>query len=563
MIWKPLFIAAICVHLFAVVSGFSQQAAQTSCIHCHTDPEFFDEDRIRIVRDFTQGAHSSVDLSCHDCHGGNPDPELSDDMVGAMDPEYSQNPYIGAVERTDIPGFCGKCHSDPVFMKQYRPEVRVDQEEEYWTSQHGRLLKKGDTRVAVCVDCHGVHGIKRIRDSNSPVFPKNVAETCSDCHSDAEYMAVYNLPDGRPLPTNQYAGWLNSVHGRAMLEKEDLSAPTCNDCHGNHGATPPGLESITYICGQCHSREAELFRASSKHEGFQEHNEMLSGGGSCADCHEFSGEAPTITSFSECDSCHGNHFVVRPSLAMFSPLPETPCAICHEGPPELTLPRAESNYRKQRDDLVREGEANSLTGVRLFDWLVDRTYSVPNHLQPSSTAENSAPRPEFARLFEKFRIGKTEYSVRGPSGETHTHRVIRCESCHAMTSDTDNESDATRMAESLIRGLSELTAKTAGAERILLRARRGGVEIREVLAEIDNAVKAQIELQVLVHTFSADPEGPFIQKYNEGIEYANVAVEKGRAALSELKSRRQGLLVSLVFIALVLVGLWLKIRQIG
>ena len=74
---------------------------------------------------------------------------------------------------------------------------------------------------------------------------------------------------------DQLARWQQSVHARALVERGDLSAPTCNDCHGNHGAMPPGVESVTFVCGQCHGREASLFRASAKHEGFVAHNEMF------------------------------------------------------------------------------------------------------------------------------------------------------------------------------------------------------------------------------------------------------------------------------------------------
>ena len=55
---------------------------------------------------------------------------------------------------------------------------------------------------------------------------------------------------------------------RLLYEKHDLSAPTCNDCHGNHGAAPPGLTSVANVCGQCHARQAELFQKSPHKEPF-------------------------------------------------------------------------------------------------------------------------------------------------------------------------------------------------------------------------------------------------------------------------------------------------------
>ena len=74
------------------------------------------------------------------------------------------------------------------------------------------------------------------------------------------------------IPTNQYEEFTKSVHGVDLLEKHDLSAPACNSCHGNHGAIPPGVESISEVCGTCHALNAELFQASPHKKAFDEHN---------------------------------------------------------------------------------------------------------------------------------------------------------------------------------------------------------------------------------------------------------------------------------------------------
>src|SRR5262245_15515981 len=108
-----------------------------------------------------------------------------------------------------------------------------------------------------------------------------------------------------------------------------------------------------------------------------------------------------------------------------------------------------------------------------------------------------------------------------------------------------------------------LTTSTARAERMLLAARRGGVELRKVTPELDAAVTAQIELQVLVHTFSSAPEGKFVTRYREGMQHAEQALAGVREALHELASRRRGLVVFLGFLVLVLVAMVLKIRQIS
>ena len=99
----------------------------------------------------------------------------------------------------------------------------------------------GDTRVATCISCHGAHGVRLVNDAKSPAFPTNVAATCGACHASPDHMRGYTLSDGKPLPTSQRADYERSVHYAALVKQNDLGAPACNDCHGNHGAAPPGV----------------------------------------------------------------------------------------------------------------------------------------------------------------------------------------------------------------------------------------------------------------------------------------------------------------------------------
>jgi hypothetical protein len=540
---------------------------------CHGDPDRWDPTTLRIVEGFRSDVHAEAGLSCQDCHGGNPDPRLADDAAAAMDKAYRPNPFRGATERRAIPGACGRCHSDPAYMKRFNPSQRVDQEKEYWTSGHGRALQRGDTGVATCLDCHGVHGILAPSNPRSPVYPTKVAETCRSCHEDSKRMAGHKLPDGRPLPVDQYAQWRQSVHARALLERGDLSAPTCNKCHGNHGATPPGVDSIALVCGQCHGREAQLFRASPKRADFEAHNQLVADAGSagCAACHEPPAPQASLHGahvLSECVSCHGNHGVVRPTVALFAPLPSTPCAFCHEGPDSLAKEHPElaarhRRYERMRDTLLAAAEGQKLEGQERFDWLVDQALRLPTHVLGAG-GEGGEPRlrPEFDRLFTKFRIGKSYYTYVDPgTGGPTRNGLMRCSSCHS--SEPGTESKGLQTAAALLGRMRELTAVTARAERTLLAARRGGVETRGALGELDGAVDAQIELEVLTHTFSSAEDGPFAQKQKEGLQHARAALAAGERAQDELAWRRTGLAVSSFFILLVLIGLALKIRQIS
>jgi hypothetical protein len=546
----------------------------TSCTICHAKPEIaaiVGEGSAEIVTHELKGVHAAAGLSCHDCHGGNPDPALADDL-GAMDEHFAAAPYVGAPTRADVPRFCGRCHSEPTYMKRFKPDARVDQEREYWTSRHGELLKSGDANVATCVDCHGTHGILAPNDAESPVYAQHVADTCSRCHSDAKRMAAYTLPNGRPLPVDQYARWRRSVHAEFLLERSDLSAPTCNDCHGNHGATPPGLESVGFVCGQCHAREAELFRASPKATAFEEHRDYMSKAGTtgCAGCHPAPSplaKLGTSVSFAQCATCHGNHGIIRATVAMLAPLPKMPCEFCHEasgtgGELVEATDRVQRNYEKTRDALLAEAKAKGLDDIARFDWLVDRLVELPAHTMRSSEA-GAGPelKPEFSRLFTKFRIGKAHYTYAGTNGEEAQGELVRCPTCHAAAEPSD--STGTETGKAFIDHMRQLTTKTARAERMLLAAKRGGVQFRKVTPEVDAAVTAQIELEVLVHTFSSDPAGKFMSRSREGIEHADHAIAGAEDALEELRSRRIGLATFLGLVALVLVAMVLKIRQMS
>ncbi len=558
---RPAIVTSAIIVLL-LVAAMANAAPQTSCTICHNS-DMFDAAAKAKFKNMAADVHIKAGLSCESCHGGNPDPKLGDDMTAAMDPAFKANPFVGKPDRVKTPDFCGKCHASAEFMKRYNPSARVDVLSEYRSSLHGQQLAKGDPNVPTCLDCHGVHGILAKDNPGAGVYATHVAETCSRCHSDPKRMAGYKTAHGDPMPVDQYVRWQRSVHANALFTKGDLSAPTCNDCHGNHGAMPPGVNSVAFICGNCHGREAELFGKTAKHQGFVQHNELLAQGAKCSDCHE--GINPTVVAsthqFSDCVTCHENHAVTRPTVALLGGLPQTPCAFCHEGAGPLVNPEAEpqqkrQHYRELRDTLLATAARQKLDGDARFDWLVDQAEHLPTHVV-SAAPGKTVLRPEFARLYEKFRIGKTHYTYTDPAtGKPVSVAVRKCGDCHVGA-----DSTGAKTGSQMLTAMQQLTATTARAERTLLAAQRGGVEVRTARSELDDAVDSQIELEVLVH--SASSSGAFADKQKEGMKHASAALTAGKQSLAELNYRRDGLGAALGVILLVLAGLALKIRQIG
>lgn len=270
----------------------SAQGAADMCVECHR--ALGDGPLGRPVAELANDAHAELGFSCVDCHGG----DASIAGPGGMDRELG---FIGVPRGRDVIAVCGRCHSDAEFMHQFDPSQRVDQVIEYWSSRHGqRLSATGDTAVATCSDCHHAHGIRGVASPGSPVHPANVAATCGRCHSDAGRMAPYSIP------VDQVEKYSRSVHYIAMAEKGDMSAPTCNDCHGNHGAAPPGISWVGNVCGHCHAVMAERFQESRHARTF-----AALGMPGCATCHanhailEAGDELLGLDAQAVCSRCHG------------------------------------------------------------------------------------------------------------------------------------------------------------------------------------------------------------------------------------------------------------------
>ena len=286
---RRLILGVFSVIMIFFISPVLLLAQKNSCLECHLQLE---EELGAAAEAFQGDIHSQFGLSCRDCHGGNP---LEEDIELAKDKSFK-----GAPARAKIPEACGSCHSDSSLMRRFNPNLRVDQLELYWTSRHGQILKKGDDRAAVCTDCHGVHGIQTSSFPKSRTFAWNIPGTCGRCHSDKDYMKAYGLP------TNQVDEYRQSLHAQALFEKKDLAAPACNDCHGNHGAAPPEVTSVAFVCRQCHPSAGDLFSKSP-------HKAAYDGLG-----------------ISECEACHGNHRVVRPSDEMLAGGSQDVCSVCHD-----------------------------------------------------------------------------------------------------------------------------------------------------------------------------------------------------------------------------------------
>jgi len=271
-------------------------AISQACARCHSDAErmkaFGSSLPLRQWENLQASVHGNLSgvgaehtvqcITCHDAHG----------IVRVSNPSSPVYP-LNVVRK------CTGCHANAGFMRTYNPSLAVDQLEKYRTSVHGMRNAGGDPKVAECASCHGSHSILRPGDVKSRVYPENIPATCAGCHGNVAYMAEYKIP------TDQFDKYAKSVHGVALLQKHDAGAPACNSCHGNHGAAPPGVESISNVCGTCHALNAELFAGSPHKKAFAEQK------------------------LPACETCHGNHEISPASKDLLGVSPDAVCARCH------------------------------------------------------------------------------------------------------------------------------------------------------------------------------------------------------------------------------------------
>ena len=150
-------------------------------------------------------------------------------------------------------------------------------------------------------------------------FADEIKDSCVECHS-------------------QLSGQLKEP---ADLIKDDIHTKrglSCADCHGGHGATPPGTREVTEVCGNCHSVTAEYFSQSAHFRAVKE------------------------TGKPRCIDCHGKHFIPFPTSAKFTGPEENDCRSCHpEGSPHYAageklkglLDGAEASVHKGRMEITQ------------------------------------------------------------------------------------------------------------------------------------------------------------------------------------------------------------------
>ena len=277
-----------------------------ACVDCH-EPH-----KVRKVF-YTEGLS---DRECQRCHG---DALLRRTHGGRTVSLYVNQAEIARSRHARVA--CVQCHTQ-VRPSRDRPcaaiTAKVDcsicheqQVAQFRESTHGQLLAKGNPDGPECADCHGTHGVLGKSDTLSPTFSRNIPGLCAKCHRAGQRAAVRYA--GKEI--NPVEHYLESIHGKGLMQSGLTVTANCADCHTAHRELPGkdprssvNRKNVAGTCGQCHRGILELFEASI-------HSARVSKAGK---------PLPV------CSDCHSAHGIVRADLAGFRLQMMDQCGGCHK-----------------------------------------------------------------------------------------------------------------------------------------------------------------------------------------------------------------------------------------
>jgi cytochrome b subunit of formate dehydrogenase len=258
-------------------------SSDDDCLSCHSDPTLTMEREGQDVSLFVDrelvatSAHEGT--ACAQCHVD-------------VTPSLSR-----PCETVSEPVDCSICHSGPV--------------QDYKGGIHGQLFTAGDPDAPSCLHCHGKHDVLKKEIPSSPTFARNVPTLCAECHRAGEQAAVRIETEVVDI----YDSYIDSIHGKGLVDSGLLVTANCADCHTAHAELPVDdeassvhHENVAGTCGTCHHGIEETFRTSVH---------MPDG-------------VDTEHRYPSCEDCHTSHTIGRTDKGDFRFLMMEQCGRCHE-----------------------------------------------------------------------------------------------------------------------------------------------------------------------------------------------------------------------------------------
>ncbi len=206
------------------------------------------------------------DMQCVDCHK-----EITDAVAS-----HKKNPAVAKPN-------CVTCHQalwetvkkDNLTAEKSRLGLVVQNIEAYQKSFHATPDKDDPSHPkAYCEDCHSSHtfSVPPIGSAKRSEWHKEIPKTCGEkCHED------------------QFKRYVKSIHGEEVLDKGNIKAAVCTDCHTVHSVMNTSSDAFKLAnvnaCGGCHK------------ENFKSYTDTYHG--------QVNRLGYTYTA--RCPDCHGSH----------------------------------------------------------------------------------------------------------------------------------------------------------------------------------------------------------------------------------------------------------------
>jgi transcription elongation factor Elf1 len=406
---------------------------------------------------------------------------------------------------------CVLCHSDSA---NHTPDTLFSA-----TAEPGSHMNLKDVvedvhfrRGISCAGCHGGDPTADMGHNHVKEWPEKdrdknrawVVAFCARCHSDPAKMHDFNPA----LPTDQLAKFKTSPHGHRLLDLHDDRAPSCVSCHGVHGirqAKDPQskvyAQRVPETCGACHANAATM-----------------------ADIKRADGSPMPTTQLAEyktsvhgkalargdlgaprCNSCHGNHAASPPGVAQVS----KSCSMCHSANASLF----DGSKHKQAFDQ--------------HNW------------------------PECGQCHSNHNILKTSDAM------LSTATGGLCGDCHRQYS--TNNPDCIQSADYFHHTIAQLdeARKRFSEESEKLASR--GLDIEPISNQLTELTDTLKKSRTYVHSFS---RASFQQAAAPGLAAITKTEELSNNAHQEFEYRRWGLRASIAVIGILMVAIYLKLRQL-
>lgn len=417
-------------------------------------------------------------------------------------------------------------------------------------------LYKSDVHFRKGITCSACHGGDSKEEDQDKAMSKaagfigvphgqQVTRICAKCHG------------------KEYETLSKSIHGNVINN--------CITCHGIHNIIPvksPGSKvngaNMVNTCASCHNNAALMrnYNPGLKVDQLEKYKTSVHG------MKVFSGDSKPAN----CASCHGNHDIKKvndPNSHVYvTNIPST-CNKCH----------GDANYMKEYKIPTDQYEKyrKSVHGIALFDkgdinaptcnkCHGDHGAAPPEvesigkvcgacHVLNSQMFQESPHKPAFDRdKNHECATCHNHHDIAKPTDEMlGAGEKSVCTKCHKPN---DKGFEVSVMMKNMI---DSLNRDVDLANYFINAAEQKGMDVSDARFEANDIRKVLITSRTSTHYGDAEK---YINSISEGFKITSKAKITGKEAVDEYYFRRLGLGVSTVFITLLCITLYLKLKKI-